>query len=444
MPSRPSTSSALGLLQRFPHRTMPVMSFWSRSRIGAADATGATGTPSATRATGARATGATRATGVAAALSVSVHRARGAARARRPLPPPAAHGRPRPAERRDRLGAGVHTDADIATAERLLRAFDLAIREQANLASLPTDDVWETVASVFHSGFVETLQSGRADRLASYLSEAYRREVTHGLGPGRQVFEATQTPHGNRAIATLCVDRLAALAEAVGALPIENPEQGRWGVAIYMDPAEILGAIERELAADLTPPQTMGYFGVPAGRGLFFVRSADAIYTAWRGRALGARRFVEIGAGLAGVGHFARQLGAEAYAVYDLPVMNVIQGHSLISAGHDTSLLGEPDGPVSVRPWWHFERSPACDVVINTDSFPEIDPAFVASYLTTMRGVTRWFLSINQEGAAPGSAAGRLQNVVADLVKADGGFTRVSRAPYWLRRGYVEEIFEVR
>jgi hypothetical protein len=120
------------------------------------------------------------------------------------------------------------SEADIRTAERLLRSFDLAMREQAKLASLPNNDVWETVASVFHRDFVKTLQSGSPDRLAAYLSDAYRREITHGLGPGRQVFEATQTPEGNRAIAALCVDRLAALAEAVGALPIENPEQGRW------------------------------------------------------------------------------------------------------------------------------------------------------------------------------------------------------------------------
>jgi hypothetical protein len=51
-------------------------------------------------------------------------------------------------------------------------------------------------------------------------------------------------------------------------------------------------------------------------------------------------------------------------------------------------------------------------------------------------------LSINQE--APRLIAdGRLQNVVADLVKRDAGFSRVSRSPYWLRRGYVEEVFEV-
>jgi hypothetical protein len=335
------------------------------------------------------------------------------------------------------------SEQDIRTADRLLRAFDLAMREQAKLASLPNNDVWETVASVFHRGFVKTLKSGHAERLATYLSDAYRQEITHGLGPGRQVYEATQTPDGNRAIATLCVDRLAALAEAVGALPLENPEQGRWGVAMYLPPASILEAIERELAANLTPPQTMGYFGVRTGQGLFFVRSADAIYTAWRARNLGARHVAEIGGGLAGVGHFVQQLGAETYAVYDLPVMNVIQGHALISAGHETSLLGEPDGPVRVRPWWHFDRSPACDVVINTDSFPEIDPAFVAEYLSTMRRVTRLFLSINQEGAAPGSADGRLQNVVADLVRADGGFTRLSRTQYWLRKGYVEEVFQV-
>jgi hypothetical protein len=187
----------------------------------------------------------------------------------------------------------------------------------------------------------------------------------------------------------------------------------------------------------------MGYFGVPIRDHLFFARSADHAYVAWRCRELGARRVTEIGGGLGGVADYALRFGIERYTIYDLPVMNVIQGYALIKAGHRVALVGETDAPVVLHPWWRITDAGSCDVAVNQDSFPEIEPAFVEDYLRHIRRTAAQFLSINQEAGELASAKGHRQTIVADLVSRVGGFRRISRAPYWLRRGYVEELYEI-
>lgn len=331
---------------------------------------------------------------------------------------------------------------DRQIAERVIRAFDHAIDEQSRLSKLPEHDVWESVAGTFHGEFVDALTNDSADALVQQLTNAYRETISHGLGPGKQVYEATLTPAGSASIATLSLDRLMAVAEAIGVLPYENPEQGRWGVNLYLDPAAVLRDISETLGADVTPRQIMGYYGARVGDSLFFARSADHLYCAWRCLGFG-RRITEIGAGLAGVGDYAMRLGASSYRIYDLPVLNALQGYALIRAGHVVSLLGEPDAAVAVRPWWHFDDAPTCDVVLNQDSFPEIDASFVISYLRRIAQVARYFVSINQESAAPATADGSPQHIVSTLVSQTRGLRRRHRAPYWIRRGYVEEVYEV-
>jgi hypothetical protein len=330
---------------------------------------------------------------------------------------------------------------EIQIAERVMQAFNRAMAEQAQQSRLPVRDVWETVAGAFHREFFEVLRAGNATDVATWLASSYRRSLTHGLGPGQDVFNAASTPDGNAAIATICTDRLVALAEALGVLPYENPEQGHWGRNLYVSADQLCAQITNVLGCSMVPNQAMGYFGIPIPGGLFFARAADHIYAAWRCRELGARKVAEIGGGLAGVGDFALRLGAESYAVYDLPIMNVIQGYSLLTAGHTVSLLGEPDGPVRVRPWWHFASAPDADVVVNQDSFPEIDGAFVVGYLKRISRISTFFLSMNQESEAAATADGRLQHVVGRLVAEAGGLQRISRAPYWIRKGYVEELY---
>jgi hypothetical protein len=82
------------------------------------------------------------------------------------------------------------------------------------------------------------------------------------------------------------------------------------------------------------------------------------------------------------------------------------------------------------------------DLAVNMDSLPEIAPPIATGICTTIRRVARHFLSVNQEAMAPRTATDR-QGRVCDLVSRVGGFKRVSRAPFWMREGFVEELYRL-
>ena len=55
----------------------------------------------------------------------------------------------------------------------------------------------------------------------------------------------------------------------------------------------------------------------------------------------------------------------------------------------------------------------------------------------------RYFYSINQESEGPMGADRIPQTLVPRLADAVPELSRIQRFPYWLRRGYVEELYEV-
>jgi hypothetical protein len=84
------------------------------------------------------------------------------------------------------------------------------------------------------------------------------------------------------------------------------------------------------------------------------------------------------------------------------------------------------------------------DLVLNSDSFPEIPRDVVAGYLRAIaRKSRRYFFSINQESEGPMGPHRIPQTVVPRLADEVPALSRVQRFPYWLRRGYVEELYEV-
>jgi hypothetical protein len=82
------------------------------------------------------------------------------------------------------------------------------------------------------------------------------------------------------------------------------------------------------------------------------------------------------------------------------------------------------------------------DLVLNQDSFPEIHADVVRDYLAWMKGSARAFCSINHE-SRPNSGHPSPLNDVSELVRDAGGFERQSRALYWLRKGYVIELYRI-
>jgi hypothetical protein len=87
--------------------------------------------------------------------------------------------------------------------------------------------------------------------------------------------------------------------------------------------------------------------------------------------------------------------------------------------------------------------SGAFSLTLNQDSFPEITQCLVVEYLRRIERTTdKYFLSINQEAQAPMES--RRQNSVPAMIRNFEHLHRLYRIPYWIRKGYVEELYELR
>lgn len=239
-----------------------------------------------------------------------------------------------------------------------------------------------------------------------------------------------------------CYDSLRRLAEAVGAERIEQPETYRFDAA-PPDPPEteaLLSAIDTRMGFKLSFPNPYpGELGLATTRGVASIRAIHAIYQAWRVKRItkdiSSPKVVEIGGGLGRTCYYAACLGISDYTIVDIPMSAAAQGYFLGSVlGPDAvSLYGERRGKVVklIPPEAFFGAAERYDIAVNVDSFPELECGTTSRYLRVLSKLVSVLLSINHEC---------LPVMVHELA---GQFAPSSyeRFPYWMRRGYIEEIF---
>ncbi|MFY9294359.1 MAG: hypothetical protein WAP03_27285 [Methylorubrum rhodinum] len=321
---------------------------------------------------------------------------------------------------------------DEAIAARLIAAW----RHSAAAAPEAAEEGMWAARSTGFSAFHTALRAGDARALAALLAPLFQSHLAHGIAMGRTT--AALARHAPEIFAAAWCDRLLRLAEALGVEPVRCPEQGD-----FARPLERVGKIERIEAAlgfRLVFPDVGAPYGVRLREKILPEHAFSHAYAAWRIRRLNpGPRLAEIGGGFGGLAWFLRDEG-RSYTILDLPFTNVIQGWFLLKAGLSVSLAGEPEARLRVLPWWEIHRDARYDLVINQDSIPEMPPDAAAMYVARIREIAPLFYSVNQEAAAANTEAFR-QGIVPNLVARDGGYRRLGRNPFWLRDGYVEEIY---
>jgi hypothetical protein len=106
---------------------------------------------------------------------------------------------------------------------------------------------------------------------------------------------------------------------------------------------------------------------------------------------------------------------------------------------------GNANGYVEIFPTFEIEQvnSDRYKLVVNQDSFPEINGETVIAYIKWIHRVSgRYFLSINHESKPPYGEK-QFHVSVPELMNEVGGYARIYRVPYWLRKGYVVELYRV-
>jgi hypothetical protein len=332
---------------------------------------------------------------------------------------------------------------------------DLAARAIAAFARAPVNvaagPVWDALLAGGQKRFAGWLTQSEAEPLARDLAALGRSDVAKGFfGGAGQHRRCIDDPAYARLLPAWTHDKLLSLAEAVGAVRLELPENGAWGQTIAIAAADLFAAIEAKLGCDLTPPEHVGgYLGIDAGGRVVQMRVLEAIYAAWRLKQIadanGVHRVCEIGAGAGLTAYYAALLGIADYIIIDLPTMNAIQAYMLAGSRiADRVILNGEDRAGTIRILPHNALAGFApnriDLLYNQDSLPEIERDAASSYLADARRIgVRLFLSINQEAHLP--TAEGVQASVPELMAEAGGFVRLSRHRHWLRQGYAEELY---
>jgi hypothetical protein len=281
------------------------------------------------------------------------------------------------------------------------------------------------------------------------IQEHFRNPVSNLLFLGFDSLTSERPPVGSdwyKFESSWTYDNLLMLLEAIGQARHTHPES-------YDDVSVIdLGSVDDllsrlDLALGVHVPFPNPYpheIGLKSSRGLISYRAIQSIYQAWRIKELlhnsPTKKVIEIGGGLGRTAFYSSILGIKDYSIIDIPITSAAQAYFLgRTLGEDhISLYKEPDQTQKIKllpPESFFSESDEVDLIVNIDSFPEIEEAVVKKYFKWSSRRARWLLSINHETLSP--------FIVRKIALESGAKTKL-RYPYWMRRGYVEELFQLK
>ena len=270
------------------------------------------------------------------------------------------------------------------------------------------------------------------EALAAFLSNPGANELHYGFDRLCRSF-STLTAEEAAFMSRWAGDALRRFAEALDVIPTCNPESAL--PASMIDTDALVAGISAAMGHPLHfPTPFQGEVGLPSALGYVSMRAVNGYYQAHRLAALTAEygpRILEIGAGLGRTAYAARQIGLGPYFIVDIPMTNVAQGMFLGLTLPAVRLCGEIDTGQPVALFDTAVELPKADVVLNADSLTELDRDTAERYVEHIRGSARAFLSINHESNPfRVSDLGNLRE------------HRIAREPYWLRPGYVLEVYE--
>jgi hypothetical protein len=345
-----------------------------------------------------------------------------------------------------RLGSSPAEDNPQRTlaAERLIAAYHNAIAdEQKSPLAREGEDLWTGLIRTELPDLMSMIEAGDAKGLADFLMHFGESFVWFG-GITTCIDGYTQKLDPQH-VALTYLDKLICVGEYLGLIGFEFPETTSWGTNLHADINDLIEKIEGALEISITPP--MGAIhtdGLETAKGLFHYRHINGLYGGIRVRELNedVGPCCEFGGGLGMTAMYARRLGVTDYTMLDLPITCLLAGHYLLhSVGLDSvRLYGEEADPgtIKILPYWECLNLPEKHyaLAVNQDSFPEIADNLIEEYLVQIKRMTKdYFLSINHEGFDP--------KTVNNFAKRAKGYKKVSRSKYWLREGYVEELFRI-
>jgi hypothetical protein len=311
----------------------------------------------------------------------------------------------------------------------------IAAAYRRSVATYDRSSMWWSFFDNKQRDLDKILNTGTDSEIANALCDAKKNYLLYGfenLFPEAYAETADRFAEATKRVRPI-KDQLVQLAVALGVMHIENPEGGPWLENLQRPTDEIVALVEKQIGSSLAPQWYWdGLFGMVTRNGIVAHRMIHAAYCAMRVQQMTSGSVLEIGAG---VGHIARYAmrGVRSYTICDLPIANAAQAYFLMrNLGEGAvALEGEAwrPGQIRILSPSHLEGDDRYDLVINVDGLTEYGQATAERYMTRIFHMSGALLSINHE----------VNSYTVNAI-AHARHLRVQRFPYWMRRGYVEEI----
>lgn len=305
--------------------------------------------------------------------------------------------------------------------DRILKAF------KKNFESEKRDTIWDHCVSI-----ISTIELNEAN-----LDNFTKNNLTYGMFGG-------SSPEVNRKI-------IIKLAEAVGVTGLNNPEGIQHNLypktfAPNFSDNELLRMIEPMIGFKLKMPDFIGNLNIPTtDYGIITDRHCHYLWITKRIMELCPDRnsgIIEIGAGLGLLSYFLDQQGYKDFTAIDLSYSNAIQTNFINKNMPDRKLLlsGERANPFDEDSTGYIKILHATDfkdipknryaIIVNIDGLTEMGIEEARKYFDS--DCAELFLSINHE-----------VNQYRIIELACTTRKLVYRYPFWLREGYVEELYKL-
>lgn len=322
--------------------------------------------------------------------------------------------------------------------EQFISRVQRAYRIGVAALNIPKGTTWHTIGGM-SSDLHRLLMSDKRKNLPELLANPRRTDLYYGMDTlCRSIMDnVLASPISNHdAYGKSISDSVRKLAEALGVVRVYNPEfQSTTEIEVSLE--ALLERIDAHLGVHVEFPNPFpDELGIQTVRGIASNRAIQAIYQAKRAADLAdGGRIVEIGGGVGRTAYYALALGVQDYVIVDIPMSLVGQACFLAATlGEDAVVLeGEEPSPrnhpaVRLLAPSSLHSAGQSAVTINVDSFTEMGREHAENYVRYCSGNTPILLSINHE-TNPFTA----RELFSKRAK-------VSRYPYWMREGYVEEI----
>lgn len=287
---------------------------------------------------------------------------------------------------------------------------------------------WDAIVPT-HAEFVEMLKERKIEQLKFYLKYMFTTPLCHGTAQGKYFYDRlirnVDDIQNNTGFAIY--DKFLTLMEANAVIPAFSPEEYQTKndfLKFYtIDPDDYIGLLEKSFDCDLTAPEYQGnHFGIlTKTHGLYSDRDIMALGIAilikqayWDRKNIS---ICDIGGGVGYLAYWLNKLGFENITYVDLPTVTVSAKYFL-----------ETNNVKNVKFISPKEFDGKYDIVVNFDGITTYGEDSAKEYIDKIETNTKHFMSINRE--------------IDDYRVSDiCNMRRISRNPFWLRKGYVVEDY---